>query len=220
MGLAGTRGDSRASASEIGRSPAKRLIDYLIATLIIILTLPLMATIALTIKLVDPGPAIYLQRREGRNGRIFTLVKFRSMFTDSDERLERHFEVHPERRLEWARYFKLEDDPRVLPFIGAFMRRASLDELPNLFNVLTGAMSMVGPRPFPQYHLDTYDEAFLALRRSVRPGITGLWQLERGDANIQRTLDTVYITTWSLWLDVKILVRTVPAVVTARKAHY
>ena len=220
MALADTRGDYSAATVAIARSRTKRSIDFLVAALFILLTLPLMATIALLIKLVDPGPAIYSQKREGLNGRVFTMIKFRSMFRDSEERLERHFETHPERRLEWARYFKLESDPRVLPYIGAFMRRASLDELPNLFNVLTGTMSMVGPRPFPQYHLDTYDEDFRALRRSVRPGVTGLWQLKRGDAAVQRSLDTIYITTWSPWMDAKILVRTVPAVLMARKSHY
>jgi lipopolysaccharide/colanic/teichoic acid biosynthesis glycosyltransferase len=207
-------------ASRIARSPTKRAFDYAGALLALSLTLPLMMIVAITIKVIDPGPALFVQEREGHKGRKFRLLKFRSMFVDADAHLDRYLEAHPERRSEWERYFKLDEDPRLLPYIGAFLRRTSLDELPNLLNVLTGKLSMVGPRPLPPYHLRVYEEGLLTIRRLVRPGVTGLWQLYRGDVTAQANLDITYIANWSLWLDLKILARTLPAVLLAHKPHY
>ena len=150
------------------------------------------------------------------------MFKLRTMYPNAEERLEKYLQEHPENRAEWERCFKLRDDPRVLPYIGKFLRSSSLDELPQLFNVLRGEMSIVGPRPFPYYHLDCYDNQFREFRRSVPPGLTGMWQVEvrsNGDMEDQRLHDTYYIRNWSLWLDLYILFKTIAVVVSRRGAR-
>jgi lipopolysaccharide/colanic/teichoic acid biosynthesis glycosyltransferase len=201
-------------------SRLKRIIDYATCVPVSILAIPLMGVLALSIKLADPGPALFVQEREGLNGRTFRFFKFRTMYVDADARLAAFFEQHPEREAEWRSFFKLDNDPRVIPWIGTFLRKSSLDELPNLFNVLRGDMSLVGPRPFPRYHNETFDPAFRALRHSVWPGITGPWQVERGGCDVQSTLDTYYVENWSCGLDLKILIRTIPVLLLSRKAHF
>jgi lipopolysaccharide/colanic/teichoic acid biosynthesis glycosyltransferase len=201
-------------------SKSKRIIDYVVCVPITIMLLPLMGMLALLIKIVDPGPALFVQDREGMNGRVFRFYKFRTMYTDADTRLAVFLERHPDREAEWRHFFKLDNDPRVIPWIGTFLRKSSLDELPNLFNVLKGDMSLVGPRPFPHYHTETFDPAFRVLRHSVWPGITGLWQVERGGCDVQLALDTHYVENWSCALDLKILVRTIPVLLLSKKAHF
>lgn len=183
--------------------------------------LPVMALLGLLVYLVSPGKIFFSQVREGLNGRSFNMFKLRSMYPDAEQRLERYLQENPEKRVEWERRFKLADDPRILPIIGKFIRSTSLDELPQLINVLRGEMSLVGPRPFPYYHLDFYPQQFREFRRSVRPGLTGLWQVEvrsDGDMEDQKTHDTYYIRNWSLWLDLYILFRTVCVVLSRRGA--
>jgi Undecaprenyl-phosphate galactose phosphotransferase WbaP len=200
----------------------KRVLDVVLAIGAGIAALPVLAVASIWIKRVSPGPAFFLQERGGEGGRTVRVWKFRTMYANGDELLRRHFERRPEARQEWQRHFKLKQDPRLLPGIGPFLRRTSLDELPQLWNVLKGEMSLVGPRPFPAYHLEQFDDKFRALRARVRPGVTGLWQVSArsdGDLHVQQALDTYYIRNWSLWLDLYILARTVRAVLLQKGAY-
>ncbi len=200
----------------------KRMMDRVIAMPLFIASLPLLAMAAVWIKLTSRGPAFHCQMREGIDGRRIAVWKLRTMYVNGERMLEKWFEEHPEDRAEWSRFFKLRRDPRVLPWIGKLLRRTSLDELPQLWSVLKGEMSLVGPRPFPDYHLEQFPDEFRALRTRVLPGLTGMWQVSarsEGDVEVQEALDTYYIRNWSPWLDLYILARTVAAVLLARGAY-
>ncbi len=200
----------------------KRALDLLIASAAGLAAAPLLALAAIWIKCVSPGPALFVQERGGGNGCSIRVWKLRTMFPHAEELLRRHLETNPEAREEWLHYFKLKNDPRLVPFIGSLLRRTSLDEVPQLWNVIKGEMSLVGPRPFPRYHLDQFEPGFRNLRARVLPGLTGLWQVSarsNGDLRVQQTLDTYYIRNWSLWLDLHILARTVRAVLFRQGAY-
>ncbi|HMF69161.1 MAG TPA: exopolysaccharide biosynthesis polyprenyl glycosylphosphotransferase [Phyllobacterium sp.] len=200
----------------------KRAIDILFAIPIALLVSPIIVVLAFAIKLVDPGPAIYVQGRVGRNSKTLRTLKLRTMYTDAEQRLEEHLCRDPQARAEWQRFFKLAHDPRVLPIIGNFMRHTSLDELPQLWNVIRGDMSLVGPRPFPAYHMNSFDDEFRIIRVSVQPGITGMWQVSsrsNGDLQVQKAQDLFYIRNWSIWLDIYILLQTVIVVLNGKGAR-
>ncbi len=197
-----------------------RLFDIVIALTAMVFVAPLLVAVFLGLKLSDDGPAVFGQQRIGRGGRVFRCLKFRTMVTDADERLARILEADPTARAEWARDRKLRNDPRVTP-IGEFLRRSSLDELPQLFNVLRGEMSIVGPRPIVQSEVIRYGRRFSSYCL-VRPGITGLWQVSgRNDVCYRRrvAMDTLYATRKSVGLDVRIILLTVPAVLFARGSY-
>jgi len=193
-----------------------------LASLLGVAALPFILIAALWIRRISPGPAFYSQMREGQQGQSIRVRKLRTMYPDSKELLARHLDASPAARQEWRRFYKLKHDPRILPRIGHWLRRTSLDELPQLWKVIRGEMSLVGPRPFPDYHLIRFDPEFRALRAKVRPGLTGLWQVSArsdGDLEVQQELDTYYIRNWSLWLELHILARTVLVILRGQGAY-
>lgn len=200
----------------------KSVMDRAVALPLFVLSVPVLAIAAAWIKLVSRGPALYRQTREGQNGERISVWKLRTMHLDGERILEQWLETHPEDRDHWNRHFKLKHDPRVLTIVGPLLRRTSLDELPQLWSILTGEMSLVGPRPLPDYHLNHFGPEFRELRTRVLPGLTGLWQVStrsEGDAQVLEAMDTYYIRNWSPWLDLYILARTVTAVLLARGAY-
>ncbi|NNM74088.1 sugar transferase [Enterovirga aerilata] len=199
----------------------KRCLDRSLAIPLLLVLAPLMGVVALAIRIVSPGPVFFRHGRVGMDGRPIEVLKFRTMHVDAEARLQEHLARDPDARRQWETFFKLTDDPRIIPGIGRILRRFSLDELPQLINVLRGEISLVGPRPFPAYHLQGFDEEFRRLRASVPPGLTGFWQISarsEGDLATQKAQDSFYIQNWSVWLDLYILLRTPLAVVAARGA--
>lgn len=193
----------------------KRALDLALLVPATIIALPVILLGAAAIIVADRGNPFYAQSREGRGGKPFRVWKLRSMYRDADAMLERHLAEDPDAKDEWVRYYKLSHDPRVLPVVGPLLRRASLDELPQLWNILRGEMSFVGPRPFPHYHIERFSDRFRTLRAKVPPGLTGYWQVESrstADLEAQERLDTHYIHNWSIWMDIYLLARTPGAV--------
>jgi exopolysaccharide production protein ExoY len=208
----------------IGHHPVgnatKRSIDILLAASGILLLAPLLVFCFLAIMATSPGPALFRHRRVGFGGKHFSCFKFRTMVPDAESRLRDHLESDPQARAEWATSRKLRFDPRITA-IGAILRKTSLDELPQLFNVIKGDMSIVGPRPVTDEELVRYStnvHDYLA----CRPGITGLWQVSgrSGTTYAKRVAcDAFYARNWSLALDAKIVVVTLPALLDSDNAY-
>lgn len=215
-----------AGAPAVGRTSllAKRVLDLAVAVPMLIALAPVMLLVALAVRLDSPGPALFRQQRLGKDRRPFTVLKFRSMYVDADEAVHRwavrQFAAgRPVAVVDGKPQYKPSDDPRITR-VGRFIRTTGLDELPQLFNVIRGEMSLVGPRPAIPYELEHY-QAHHYRRFAVPPGITGLWQVRRGPATSLEDMirqDLEYIESVSLWLDLKILLATVPVVLLKRCA--
>jgi Undecaprenyl-phosphate galactose phosphotransferase WbaP len=191
----------------------KRSLDLSVALLAAVFALPVFALLYVATRLSSPGPVFYGQRRIGQNGHYFTAWKFRSMVTDADAVLEQHLSRDPELRRQWELTHKLPNDPRVLP-VGKLLRKSSLDELPQLWNVIRGEMSLVGPRPIVDAEVSRYGDTF-AYYKMVRPGVTGMWQISgRSNTSYAERVryDEYFVRNWSVWLDLYILFRTVKTV--------
>ncbi len=194
-----------------------RAFDVTITLLALIFFAPLLLILSALIAIFDPGPIIFRQLRMGKNGIPFYCLKFRSMVVDSDRRLAELLQCDTEARLEWAMNQKLAKDPRITG-IGRFLRKSSLDELPQLINVLRGDMSIVGPRPIVLDEATRYGR-YIHAYQSVRPGVTGLWQVSGRNSTTYRrrvALDVIYTRRQSLRMNIRIVAMTVPAVIAAR----
>lgn len=195
---------------------AIRATDIVISIVALVLLSPMLLILALVILVTDPGPILFAHRRVGQGGAYFRCFKFRTMVVNAEARLTELLEADPEARAEWMMHHKLLKDPRITPF-GRFLRKSSLDELPQFVNVLLGNMSLVGPRPIVAAEVPRYGRHFIAYC-SVKPGITGLWQVSgRNNTGYGRrvAMDRLYLRRRSLVLNLRILFLTVPAVVFA-----
>jgi Undecaprenyl-phosphate galactose phosphotransferase WbaP len=198
----------------------KRFLDVSLSAVIVLGLLPLFLCIALAVKITSPGPVLYAHKRVGLQGRHFKAYKFRSMAADAEQRLQTLLAADPQAKAEWEASHKIKKDPRVTKF-GAFLRRTSLDEFPQLINILKGEMSLVGPRPIVDDEIAKYGEDFHRIF-SVRPGLSGLWQVSgRSDTDyIERVaLDTYYLQSWSVWLDLWVLYKTIGVVIKGKGAY-
>jgi lipopolysaccharide/colanic/teichoic acid biosynthesis glycosyltransferase len=200
----------------------KDVLDLIIGVVALVVFSPVLFIVAMAVKLDSPGPAIFKQKRIGKDGNEFTVCKFRSMYVNADDRphreaLKKLVEGEPAARVNGQGYFKPVDDPRVTR-LGKFLRATGLDELPQVFNILRREMSVVGPRPAIPYELELYKE-WHHRRLAVRPGVTGLWQVKRHDTqnfdDVIR-LDLEYIDSFSIWLDLKIILLTFPMILFRR----
>ena len=199
---------------------AKRAFDLAIIIFSLPLILPISLIVALLVKITSPGPILYGHKRVGFNGKEFKCWKFRSMYIDADKQLKKILAENPKLRKQWEKDRKLENDPRVTPF-GKFIRKTSLDELPQLINIFVGEMSFVGPRPVMQDELERYGKKADYIL-SVLPGLSGMWQTSgRSDTAYEDrvVLDAYYIQNWSIWLDIWILIKTVWVVLAGKGAY-
>lgn len=196
-------------------SVLKRMEDILLSAAALLVFSPVLLLSALAIYLNSPGPVLFSQRRTGKNGRVFLMYKFRSMYRDAEQRKDEIAHLNESD----GPVFKIKDDPRITP-VGRFIRKTSIDELPQLFNVLRGDMSLVGPRPLPATDIQAPD-SWEEMRFVAIPGITGMWQVNRVDHSSEEMLkwDLYYVENWSLWLDLKILFKTVVVVFSGKGAY-
>jgi len=192
----------------------KRSLDVAAVLLAVPVLVPLLFGVACLVMLTSRGPVFFSHRRIRQNGAFFSMWKFRTMCVNSAEVLEEYLGRHPEARAEWNKSHKLQHDPRVTP-VGRFMRNYSLDELPQVWNVLMGQMSLVGPRPIVAAEVEKYKSSFTYYCR-VKPGLTGAWQVSgrsRLTYDQRVALDQAYVQGWSMWRDIQILLKTIPSVV-------
>jgi len=211
--------DSPSSSFATGGA-AKRSFDVVAAAMALIIFSPIFLLIMALVKCSDGGSAFYGHRRVGHNGRYFHCLKFRTMVPNGDEVLRAHLKADPAAAEEWRRTRKLRSDPRVTT-VGTVLRKLSLDELPQLINILRGEMSVVGPRPVVDEELNIYD-SHAVYYLSTRPGLTGLWQISgRNDVSYENRIafDTHYVQNWSLIQDVLIIAKTIPAVCLSRGSY-
>jgi Undecaprenyl-phosphate galactose phosphotransferase WbaP len=198
----------------------KRCTDIVLVLISSPLVLPITAVVAMLVKLTSPGPVFYGHVRSGKNGKLFRTWKFRTMVLNAEKKLKEILNNDPQARKEWEENQKLENDPRITP-LGKFLRKTSLDEIPQLWNIFTGQMSLVGPRPVTEGELEKYgDKAKYIL--AVTPGLSGMWQISgrSGTGYEQRImLDTYYIQNWSIWLDGWILIKTIGVVLNTKGAY-
>jgi exopolysaccharide production protein ExoY len=199
----------------------KRTFDILFSALILILASPLLLFIALAVRFFSKGRVVYAHERIGRGGKAFHCYKFRTMYADADQRLKEILENDAEKLKEWEHSHKLKNDPRVTP-IGKFLRKTSLDEFPQFINVLKGELSVVGPRPVVQAEIQKHVGPKAHKILSVRPGITGLWQVSgRSDTSYATRilLDEKYVDQHNLLFDVKLILKTIPSIISSKGAY-
>ena len=198
----------------------KHFMDISIVSIGGIIILPFLLIVALLVKLTSPGPVLYRHKRLGKNGKYFYAYKFRSMVIDSEEKLKKLLESDPAIKTEWEINQKIQNDPRITKF-GGFLRRTSIDEFPQLINILKGEMSLVGPRPIVDAEIEKYGEDYERIF-SIKPGLTGLWQVSgRSDTNYTErvTYDSYYLQSWSVWLDLWIIFKTFGVVIMGKGAY-
>lgn len=202
------------------RSALKRMIDIIGASVGLVLVAPFLLPVMFLIRYHDGGPAIFAQERVGHGGKIFRCYKLRSMVVDAADRLQEVIDSDPAAREEWDRTQKLTNDPRITR-LGKFLRKSSLDELPQLWNILRGDMSIVGPRPIVDYEVPKYGTDFIYYT-DVRPGLTGPWQVSgRSDTSYDERvkLDVKYVREWSVFKDIVVIVKTIPAILLSKGAR-
>jgi exopolysaccharide production protein ExoY len=207
---------------QIKHIPVKRGFDILFSLLCLVIGAPIFLLIALAIFLTSRGKVIYAHQRIGRGGKSFRCYKFRTMYANAEQKLKDLLATHPHLREEWERTYKLKKDPRVTP-IGSFLRKTSLDELPQFWNVLKGDLSIVGPRPVVQEEVDKYFGVKAYKILSIRPGLTGPWQVSgRSDIGCYQKriqLDEHYVDNHSFLLDLKLIAKTIPAMISSKGAY-
>ncbi len=205
---------------QVNSSALKRAMDLVLTFTVLALAAPVLLLIYVALKISDPGPALFRQLRVGRDGRTFTVYKFRTMRVDAAARLEQLLATDPEAAAEWAEFQKLKNDPRVT-LLGRFLRKSSLDELPQLLNIVRGEMSVIGPRPVTSGEIHRYGADY-PYYTAVRPGVLGLWQVKgRNKLTYPERIayDVQYVKTWSIWQDIKILFMAIPVVLLGLGAY-
>lgn len=206
--------------NKIHGSALKRAMDLVMAFTVLTFLSPVLLGVYALLKVFDPGPALFSQLRVGRDGRTFTVYKFRTMHIDAQERLDHLLATDPKAAAEWAEFQKLKRDPRVT-MLGRILRKSSLDELPQLLNIVRGEMSVIGPRPVTSGEIHRYGAEY-PYYTAVRPGVLGLWQVKgRNKLTYPERIayDVQYVKTWSIWQDIKILFMAVPVVLLGLGAY-